>query len=183
VCQLPGAKQLSSGALVQLLQAAISAKGADYTQQLCSLPAAAAISGEDATSLVCAAFMPPADDHRTQQHLLCLPAVAQLDNMELGQLLRVVVSNVKPGSGSSYIGLHFLCRLPTAQQLSSEVVEQLLEVALAGNRAACASVLFTLPGTEQLSSAAVARLLQAAVQAKDCDSIQSLVSMTAAAGL
>jgi hypothetical protein len=188
VCQLPGAKQLSSGTIVQLLQEAISVKGSDYTQQLCSLPAAAAISGADATSLVSAVCMLEGVDHGMQHNLdsithrlVRLPAIAQLDNMELGQLLRVLVTNIKPKSFLSYIGLHFLCTLPAAQQLSSEVVEQLLEAALARNNVRCTGVLFTLPGIEQLSSAAVARLLQAAVQAKDSGSINTLVSMTAAA--
>jgi hypothetical protein len=154
VCELPGAQQLSSGELVQLLQAAISAKGAGYTSQLGRLPAAAGISGADATSLVCAAFITSSSDVWMQHvlggvasDLVRLPAIAQLNSMEIRQLLQVAVSHSDPNSGY-YLGLQFLCGLPAAQQLTSEEVAQLLQAAFACKSGRCITAVMTLPGKD-----------------------------------
>jgi hypothetical protein len=183
VCKLPGAKQLSSGVIVQLLQAAINAMGDNYTKQLCSVPEAAGISGADATSLVCAAFMiaNAGVSQRITSDLVRLPAIAQLDSTEIRQLLQVAASHSAPDRSPWHPGLRFLCGLPAAQQLSSAEVEQLLQAAAARKSSASISSFLTLPAKEQLSSAAVAQLLQAAVDIKQSNIIEKLASLPAAA--
>jgi hypothetical protein len=180
--RLPGAKQLSSSAVVRLLRAAANLRRADVSEHLCKGPAAADISSADVASLLCEAFATPADDDLDLfiKDAMQLPAFQQLNVAEVAQLLHAAAQHYSTAHETSdNAGLTALCDLAAADDLSSEQV--LLPLQLVVHRSdKCTEALCQLPAVEQLSSEAVAQLLQAAVGADKCHCTNALWDLPAA---
>jgi hypothetical protein len=163
--RLPGAKQLSSSAVVRLLRKAMSLRRSDVSEHLCKVPAAAEVSSADVASVLREAFATPADDEFDLflKDVTQLPAFNQLIRAEVAQLLYAAAQHYSTAHETSdNAGLTSLCDLAAAEELSSEQV--LLPLQLVVHRSdKCTEALCQLPAVEQLSSEAVAKLLQASI--------------------
>jgi hypothetical protein len=182
---LPGAKQLSRHTVVQLLHMAIITRSWEHTFLLCQLPAFAALSSEDVTGLLQAAFAQHSS--RSVEHiienLVQLPAFRQLNSAVVAQLLHAAAchycSSTSHTSWHLSFGLKSLCSLPAARDVSIEQLLQPLMKAVQHSEV-CTYALCALPAAQQLSSGALDQLLLAASAGEDRRSAQVLLRLPAA---
>jgi hypothetical protein len=186
VIDLPAAILLSSSALVQLLHTAADMADPDITDELCILPAAAAVSSEDAVGLLPAVLQKPSSYHvdETIIILMELPAFSQLSCAAVAQLMHAaaehyIVSTLHPAMINSHTCLKMLCELPAAQELSAEQLLQLLKLVVAHSKN-CTEHLCKLPAGQQLSSEAVTELLLAAAASSGLADVEQLLTLAAA---
>jgi hypothetical protein len=117
-------QQLTSEAVVQLLQAAIKHGSSACAELLCRLPAAKQLSAENPVQLMQAAVGQNSSACAQLLVVLCkLPAANHLTATQLVQLLQAAVAHDSVGCAV------LLCQLPAAQQLSAEALVQLLQAA------------------------------------------------------
>lgn len=134
---LPAAEQLSSVAVMQLLQAAAQRRADVWVSELCTVPAAQQLIGADVAQLLQAAVPVKhqgCGNARCVSHICRLRGVQQLSSDVVRGLIRVAVEH---GGvvGNSAEPLRKL--LPAAQQLSRDELTSLLQAAL-GPHDSCA---------------------------------------------
>jgi hypothetical protein len=163
LCQLPEAAQLSDGAVVDLLLAALNnlfIPGAvDYQSinELCKLPAAASISGDALFQVLQVAVVRSS----CPWALYKLPAAQQLRSDQAYQLLLSAITCLD--EMRVYYDLpEAFYQLPATQKLSSEQLLQLLQAAIAAGKVP--TQLFDLPAAADISGKAVHELLRAALR-------------------
>ncbi|KAF6261936.1 hypothetical protein COO60DRAFT_699128 [Scenedesmus sp. NREL 46B-D3] len=170
ILRLPAVRELSSGAIVRVLNTAVNnigerVLGLDQAVfHLMKLPAAATISGDDMAQLLQAALQCNSASLSLLDGMWKLPAAVQISGKDVGQLLRMAAD---PTSGIVTIlrgaCAQQLCRLPGAATISiDDDMEPLLQAAVAQRKVdafAFASVL-ALPAVLELSADAIVRLLR-----------------------
>jgi hypothetical protein len=107
------------------------------------------------------------------------PAAQHLSSAEVGQLLQAAVRQEEVGKATHCID--GLLQLPQAQQLSADVMIELLLSAMKGDRKGWRLALFELQAAQQVSSEHVVQLMEAAVlQGTEHWGLQRLWCMSAA---
>jgi hypothetical protein len=120
-CRLPGAQQISSGMLLQLLQELVvqpSNHSSTISYCIWQLPTAAGISKDDAVQLVTLACQE--QSNAVVGHLSALPSVEDLEVEEILQLMLAAAEHKCRGA------LSMLFELKAAQQMSSEQLVQVV---------------------------------------------------------
>jgi hypothetical protein len=170
-------QQLTSEAVLQLLQAAVEHGSRTCAEPLCGLPAAKQLSAEALVQLLQAAV--GQNSSACTQLLYNLPATNQVPAVELVQLLQAAVVHAMAGSRNCAA---LLCQLPAAQHLQAEVMVQLLQAATAQGGGGCAEPLCKLPAAQKLPVEGLVQLLQAAVAqgGGSCASLPLLCKLPAA---
>jgi hypothetical protein len=152
---LPAVDQLSSDAVLRLLDIAVADKAvamSPVTRMLCDLPGAEQLDCQAVLQLL-QAVLKLGHDARGPYFL---PGARQLDSQQVLQLLQAAVLQQ-----SSYM-MSGLCRLPAAQQLDSQVLLQLLQTAVQHNIDMV--YLIELPAAQLNDSEAVTQLMQSAMK-------------------
>jgi hypothetical protein len=190
--KLPAAGQLSSAAVMELLQTAClcSAQPTSSTcmvQFLCNTQAAKALSSTDAVQLLHAVFPDGQttgsvlDAAACVEHFCSLPASQQLSSSKVRQALLLLVM-LDHGCGSGIDSFDLLSWLPSAQLLTSAEVTMLLEAAVKRGASGNAAVVYVckLPAAKQLLPSVVYDLLKEAIQSGAYYSTAKLCTLPAA---
>jgi hypothetical protein len=143
-CAMPAAALLGTDAVTQLLLASMQARAhMKVISRLCGLPAARQLSSDQAVQILDLAIKM---EWTSCTAMLCswLPPAQQLDANVLVQLMRTALCY----HSKSCVAL--LCHLPRAQQISSDMLMQLLMAALEHD-SGCIRVLLALPAAAGIS--------------------------------
>ncbi|KAF6246110.1 hypothetical protein COO60DRAFT_1242830 [Scenedesmus sp. NREL 46B-D3] len=197
ILRLPAIRELSSGAIVRVLNTAIDVIGESVVElgiaalRLLMLPAAATISGDDMAQLLQAALQRGSVSLSLLDGMWKLPAAVQLSDKTVVKLLRMAADPSRGYVTRLREFVEKLCRLPAAATISIDDMEHLLQAA-----AQAKPVLFTsfdyalvwaLPAALELSADAIARLMRTILDAsieevsESYVLVQRLLSLPAAA--
>jgi hypothetical protein len=187
---LPVVRQLSRASVLNLLQQAVAGGNLNCTGYLIGLPVMGELSCEELMLLLKAA----AGSAQTRPsiwvtNLLCgKPAAAKISSNEVAILLQSAAQRrqLLPCDDARIAACMLqLCKLPAAQQLSSQVVTELLTLLLTWSKtkevAECTAALCRLQAAQQLSHNAVTQLLHTAAGASfEGSDVEPICSLPAA---
>jgi hypothetical protein len=148
------AQQLSTNAVMELLQAAVQSECC--VEPLCEVPAAQQLRSDEVLQLLQAAVAK--NNTSITRRLFRLPAAQQFDGDMWAQLLETAIRKGTSANKSS------LFKMQPVQQLTPSLVARLLEVAIEHDDAAAMAQLLSLESAQQLTLSSLQRLAVAALQ-------------------
>jgi hypothetical protein len=129
VYRLPAAANISSSAVLAMLEDRVNSWNYNWVEAICSLPSGQQLSSNEVEQL-CQQALTHDAEHLVE--LLCqLPAAGQLDSSTIVQLLESAIQCcTKRFSDDATDCVEHLCRLPAAADISSSALVQLLQAEL-----------------------------------------------------